>query len=144
MIIAVDDQAPGEEPNLQKNFQIFKKVIPAVAKWCPRTVIVVATRPIEVMSYIAWKLSKFPADRVLGTGTFLDSVRFQYYLGEKLGLANTSVSCMSIGAQGDHSGIKFLSSHLILVLPMYLITRVSSVTLKTNSRMILGVQGRNS
>ena len=107
MIISVGDPAPGEQPNLEKNIQVFKKVIPAVVKWCPKSVIVVVTQPIEVMAYIAWKLSKFPSNRVLGTGTLIDSVRFQYYLGQKLGLANSSISCMNIGAQGDHSGIKF-------------------------------------
>lgn len=90
-------------PNLQelgKNVQVFKKIIPGVAKWCPKAVIVVVTQPIEVMSYIAWKLSKFPSNRVLGTGTLIDSVRFQYYLSQKLGLSNNSISCMNIGAQG--------------------------------------------
>lgn len=106
VIISVGDPAPGEKPNLEKNLQIFRKVIPAVAKWCPRAIIVVATQPIEVMSYIAWKLSKFPPNRVLGTGTLIDSVRFQYYMGQKLHLASTSISCMNIGAQGDHSGIQ--------------------------------------
>ncbi|XP_043469910.1 L-lactate dehydrogenase A chain-like isoform X1 [Leptopilina heterotoma] len=103
VIIAVGDPAPGDEPNVEKNWQIFKKIIPGVAKWCPKTVIVVVTQPIEVMSYIAWKLSKFPHCRILGTGTLIDSVRFQYHLAQKFGLANNSINCMNIGAQGKHS-----------------------------------------
>ncbi|XP_051161586.1 uncharacterized protein LOC127281755 [Leptopilina boulardi] len=103
VIIAVGDPAPGDEPNIEKNLKIFEKIIPGVAKWCPKCVIVVVTQPIDIMSYVAWKLAKFPSNQVLGTGTLIDSVRFQYYLAQKFGLANNSISCMNIGAQGVQS-----------------------------------------
>ncbi|XP_046734187.1 L-lactate dehydrogenase-like [Diprion similis] len=103
VVIAVGDPVPGKRPDVATNLAIFRKIIPAIAKHACKAIFVVATQPVDVMSYIAWKLSKLPSSRVLGTGTLVDSMRLQYYLGQKLGLANTSVSCISIGAQGDTS-----------------------------------------
>lgn len=90
---------------MKRNIEVFKKIVPTIAKLACKAVLLVVTQPIDVMSYITWKLSKFPSNRVLGTGTLLDSCRFQDLLSRKLGLARTSINCMSIGAQGDTSGI---------------------------------------
>lgn len=105
VVIAVCERKPGEELNVKRNVEVFRKIVPTIAKLACKAVLLVATQPIDVMSYITWKLSKFPSSRVLGTGTLLDSSRFQDLLSRKLGLARTSISCMNIGAQGDTSGI---------------------------------------
>ncbi|XP_015598303.1 L-lactate dehydrogenase [Cephus cinctus] len=112
VIIAIADTKSDGKPDVKYNFEVFKKLVPTIAKFACRAVILVATHPIDVMSYIAWKLSKFPSNRVLGTGTLVDSARFQYFLSQKFGLANTSVSCMSIGAQGDSSVPLWSSVHV--------------------------------
>ena len=104
VIIAIGERQSGEEPNVKHNIEVFRKVVPAIAKMACDAVLVVVTQPVDVMSYITWKLSKFPSSRVLGTGTLLDTMRFRYYIGERLRLANSSINCTSIGAQGDHSG----------------------------------------
>ncbi|XP_008551650.1 L-lactate dehydrogenase-like [Microplitis demolitor] len=113
VIIALGEPGPGESPNIKENFEIFKRVIPAIAKFACRAVFVVTTRPIEVMSYITWRLSKLPSNRVIGTGTLVDTMRFQCHLGQRLGVANTSISCMSIGAQGDSSVPVWSSAHVV-------------------------------
>lgn len=110
------DPKPGQAPDVARNLSIFKKIVPGIAKHACKAVLVVVTQPVDVMSYITWKLSKFPSSRVLGTGTLVDSMRFQYYIGQKLGLANTSISCMSIGAQGDTSGEYRYRNCTVLVL----------------------------
>lgn len=104
VIIAVGEPASGEQPNIQHNLEIFRKVIPAIAKFACRAILLITTRPIEIMTYITWKLSNFPSSRVLGTGTLVDTVRLQYHLAQRMGVANTSISCMIIGTQGDTSG----------------------------------------
>lgn len=104
VVIAVCERKPGEELNVKHNLEVFKKIIPTVSKLACKAVLLVVTQPIDVMSYITWKLSKFPSSRVLGTGTLLDTSRFQDLLSQKLGLARTSISCVNIGAQGDTSG----------------------------------------
>ncbi|KYN42071.1 L-lactate dehydrogenase A-like 6A [Trachymyrmex septentrionalis] len=103
VIIAVCEKKLEEEINVKHNIEVFKKIVPTIAKLACKAVLLVVTQPIDVMSYITWKLSKFPSSRVLGTGTLLDSCRFQDLLSRKLGLARTSINCMSIGAQGDTS-----------------------------------------
>lgn len=104
VIIAACESNSNQEPNIKHNLETFRKIVPAIAKFAPKAVLLVVTQPIDVMSYITFKLSKFPTNRVIGTGTLIDSVRFQDLLSKKLDLARTSISCMNLGAQGDHSG----------------------------------------
>ncbi|EGI58430.1 L-lactate dehydrogenase A chain [Acromyrmex echinatior] len=112
VVIAVCEKKLEEEVNVKHNIEVFKKIIPTIAKLACKAVLLVVTQPIDVMSYITWKLSKFPSSRVLGTGTLLDSCRFQDLLSRKLGLARTSINCMSIGAQGDTSVSIWSSVHV--------------------------------
>ncbi|XP_048515552.1 L-lactate dehydrogenase-like [Athalia rosae] len=102
VIIAIEPN-PGQKSDVDRNLGLFRKIVPGIAKHACKAILLVATQPVDVMSYITWKLSKFPSSRVVGTGTLVDSMRLQNYLGKKLGIANASVSCMSIGAQGDTS-----------------------------------------
>lgn len=104
MVIAVCEKKSGEELDVKYNVEMFKKIIPTIAKLACKAVLLVVSQPIDVMSYITWKLSKFPSNRVLGTGTLLDSCRLQDLLSQKLGVARKSISCMNIGAQGVTSG----------------------------------------
>ncbi|XP_039309244.1 L-lactate dehydrogenase B-A chain isoform X2 [Solenopsis invicta] len=108
VVIAVCEKKSEEELNVKRNIEVYKKIVPTIAKLACKAVLLVVTQPIDVMSYITWKLSKFPSSRVLGTGTLLDSCRFQDLLSRKLGLARTSINCMSIGAQGDTSATRSL------------------------------------
>ncbi|KYQ59233.1 L-lactate dehydrogenase [Trachymyrmex zeteki] len=112
VVIAVCEKKLEEEVNVKHNIEVFKKIIPIIAKLACKAVLLVVTQPIDVMSYITWKLSKFPSSRVLGTGTLLDSCRFQDLLSRKLGLARTSINCMTIGAQGDTSVSIWSSVHV--------------------------------
>lgn len=104
VVITVCERKLGEELNVKHNVEVYKRIIPTIAKLACKAVLLIASQPIDVMSYVAWKLSKFPSSRVLGTGTLLDSCRLQDLLSQKLGVARKSVSCMNVGAQGDTSG----------------------------------------
>ncbi|CAD1479790.1 unnamed protein product [Heterotrigona itama] len=101
VIICTNEVAPGEKPNVKHNLKVFKKIIPAVARFACKSVLLVVTQPNEVMSYVAWKLSGFPSNRVLGIGTVIDCTRFQDYLSRRVNVARSSVTCMVVGAQGD-------------------------------------------
>lgn len=109
VVLAVCEKKSGEEVNVKQIIETFRKIIPIIAKVADKAVLVVVTQPIDVMSYVVWKLSKLPSGRVLGTGTLLNSSRLQDLLSQKLGMARTSVSCISIGAQGDSSGTWMVS-----------------------------------
>ncbi|GAA38034.2 L-lactate dehydrogenase [Clonorchis sinensis] len=88
---------------VQRNVDIFKRIIPEVAMYSPKCIIVVVSNPVDVLTYVAAKLSGFPPNRIMGTGTLLDSARFRHLLGEKLGVSANSVHAYIIGEHGDSS-----------------------------------------
>ncbi|CAH8493756.1 unnamed protein product [Dicrocoelium dendriticum] len=98
-------QAVGESRlNLvQRNVEIFKGIIPQIVKYSPNCILVIVSNPVDVLTYVAAKISGFPANRVLGTGTMLDSARFRTMLGDLLGLSATTVHALIIGEHGDSS-----------------------------------------
>ncbi|CAD6232992.1 GSCOCG00007085001-RA-CDS, partial [Cotesia congregata] len=130
VIIALGEPGPGESPNVKVNLEIFKRVIPAIAKFAGRAVLVVTTRPVEVMSYITWRLSNLPSNRVIGTGTLVDTMRFQCHLGQRLGVANTSVCCMSIGAQGDSSANLLMIKFMFYDIPVWSSAHLAGIKLR--------------
>jgi len=88
---------------VQRNVDVFKKIIPNIVKHSPNCILVVVSNPVDVLTYIARKLSGFPDHRVLGTGTMLDSARFRYMLGEKMNISPNSIHGYVIGEHGDSS-----------------------------------------
>ncbi|THD22890.1 L-lactate dehydrogenase A chain [Fasciola hepatica] len=88
---------------VQRNVEIFKKIIPEIVRYSPNCIIVVVSNPVDILTNVAAKLSGFPRHRVLGTGTMLDSARFRYLLGQRLGVSANSVHGYVIGEHGDSS-----------------------------------------
>jgi len=86
-----------------RNVQIFKKIVPDLAKHSPNAVIIVVSNPVDVLTWVVWKLSGFPSNRVIGSGTMLDSSRFTYLLAEKLHVFPQSIQGYMIGEHGDSS-----------------------------------------
>lgn len=99
-------QKPGESrlDLVQRNTEIYKGMIPVLVKHSPNAVLFVVSNPVDIMTYITWKLSGLPASRVIGSGTNLDSARFRYYIGEKLGISPSSCHAWIVGEHGDSSG----------------------------------------
>lgn len=71
---------------LQRNLSLFKKVIPPLAKKSPEAILMIVSNPVDVLTYVAWKLSGFPSNRVVGSGTNLDSSRFRFLIADHLDL----------------------------------------------------------
>jgi L-lactate dehydrogenase len=63
---------------------LFRKIVPPVAEHSPDALLLVVSNPVDVLTYVAWKLSGFPASRVIGSGTNLDSSRFRFLVAEHL------------------------------------------------------------
>ncbi|KAL2713254.1 L-lactate dehydrogenase [Vespula squamosa] len=103
VIITTPEKHLDEEPNVKDNMEIFRKIIPPIAKFVCNGVLLITTEPVDVMSYIAYKFSKFPPNRVLGVGTLLDSARFKDLMSQRIGIARSSINSMCIGAQGRTS-----------------------------------------
>ena len=69
---------------LQRNVNLFKKIIPPLVKFSPDAILMIVSNPVDILTYIAWKLSGFPSNRVIGSGTNLDSSRFRFLIADHL------------------------------------------------------------
>ncbi|KAF7380898.1 hypothetical protein HZH66_014274 [Vespula vulgaris] len=88
---------------VQRNTDIFKGIIPQLVKYSPNTILLIVSNPVDILTYVAWKLSGLPQNRVIGSGTNLDSTRFRFLLSQKLNVAPTSCHAWVIGEHGDSS-----------------------------------------
>uniref|UniRef100_UPI00398ECDE8 L-lactate dehydrogenase A chain n=1 Tax=Pristiophorus japonicus TaxID=55135 RepID=UPI00398ECDE8 len=88
---------------VQRNVNIFKFIIPDIVKHSPNCILLVVSNPVDVLTYVAWKLSGLPMHRVIGSGCNLDSARFRYLMGERLGIHCSSCHGWVIGEHGDSS-----------------------------------------
>lgn len=88
---------------VQRNVNIFKFIIPNIVKYSPNCIMLVVSNPVDILTYVAWKLSGLPRHRVIGSGTNLDSARFRHIMGEQLHLHPSSCHGWIIGEHGDSS-----------------------------------------
>ncbi|XP_078276103.1 L-lactate dehydrogenase B-A chain [Rhinoraja longicauda] len=88
---------------VQRNVNIFKFIIPQIVKFSPNCTIIVVANPVDILTYVTWKISGFPKNRIIGSGCNLDSARFRYLMAEKLGLHPTSCHGWVLGEHGDSS-----------------------------------------
>ena len=88
---------------LQRNADVLKEIIPKLVKYSPDTILLIVSNPVDILTYVAWKLSGFPKNRVLGSGTSLDSSRFRFLMSQRLGIAPTSCHGWIIGEHGNSS-----------------------------------------
>jgi len=108
-ICAGAKQKPGQsrlgllKPNTKIVSEIVKKIVKNITRHTKKAIILVATNPLDVMTYVALKVSGLPPYQVFGTGTNLDSSRFRWLLAERFGLAATSMHAFLIGEHGDSS-----------------------------------------
>ncbi|RCX19999.1 L-lactate dehydrogenase [Anaerobacterium chartisolvens] len=103
IITAGANQKPGETRMdlVHKNTTIFKDIIREVVKHNKECILLVVTNPVDILTYVTYKISGFPADRVLGSGTVLDTARFRYLLSEHISLDTRNVHGYIIGEHGD-------------------------------------------
>jgi len=103
IITAGAAQKPGESRMdlIQKNTAVFKNIIASITKYNQDAVLLIVTNPVDILTYVSWKLSGFPANRVLGSGTVLDSSRFRAMLSKNCSVAASNVHGYIIGEHGD-------------------------------------------
>lgn len=103
VIAAGANQGKGETRMdlINKNSKIFKSIVTEVVESGFDGIFVVATNPLDVMTYLTWKYSGFDTSKVIGSGTSLDSARLKFLLGEKLGVSPKNIHAYVIGEHGD-------------------------------------------
>lgn len=96
-------QKPGETrlDLVKKNAAIWRAIVPNVVQHNPHGILLVATNPVDVLTYAALKLSGLPTRQVIGSGTILDTSRFRYLLSQHFGVDAHSVHAYIVGEHGD-------------------------------------------
>lgn len=103
VICAGAAQKPGETrlQLVDKNMKIMKSITSDIMASGFDGIILVASNPVDVLTYAVWKFSGLPKNQVLGSGTILDSARFRYMLSQRYEVAPTSIHAYIIGEHGD-------------------------------------------
>jgi L-lactate dehydrogenase len=103
VLTAGANQKPGETrlDLVDKNVKIFKSIVNEVMASGFNGIFLVATNPVDILTYATWKFSGLPKERVIGSGTILDTARFRYVLGEYFQVDTRNVHAYIIGEHGD-------------------------------------------
>ena len=103
IITAGANQKPGETrlDLVSKNVSIFKSIVPQITQSGFDGILLVVSNPVDVLTGYTLELSGFPAERVIGSGTVLDTARIKCLLGEKLGVDSRNVHAFMLGEHGD-------------------------------------------
>lgn len=88
---------------VQKNTEIFKGIVSEITKYTTseKTLLLVVTNPVDILTYVTTKLSGWPSEKVIGSGTVLDTARFRYLIGEHVGVDTRNVHGYILGEHGD-------------------------------------------
>jgi len=95
---------------INKNSKIFKSIVESVMKSGFNGVFLVATNPVDVMSYLTFKYSGLPSSQVIGTGTSLDTSRLRYVIADKLDINPKNVHAYVVGEHGDSEFVLWSSA----------------------------------
>jgi L-lactate dehydrogenase len=103
VITAGAKQSPGQSrlDLVQKNTDIFKNILPQIAKHAPEAIILIVTNPVDILTYVALKILKYPQEKIFGSGTVLDTSRFRYLISSHCGVDPRNVHAYIIGEHGD-------------------------------------------
>lgn len=114
VIAAGANQNPGETRMdlISKNSKIFKNIVDNVMNSGFDGIFLVATNPLDVMTYLTYKYSNLPSDRVIGSGTSLDTSRLKYMIGSKLDINPSCVNAYVIGEHGDSEFVPWSNANI--------------------------------
>jgi len=103
IITAGANQKEGETriDLVKKNTEIFKDIVGKVIKYNKDCILLVVTNPVDILTYVTYKISGFPKNKVIGSGTVLDTARFRYLLGDNTGIDPRNVHAYILGEHGD-------------------------------------------
>ena len=117
VIAAGVNQQPGESriDLLSRNTAVFRSIIEPVVDSGFNGIFLIATNPVDIMSQITLRLSGFSPDRVIGSGTTLDSARLRYLVGKKLSVDPRNIHAYVIGEHGESEFVPWSQAHVATV-----------------------------
>ncbi len=103
VIAAGAKQKPGQSRMalLKENVEIFKGIVPEITKYAEDVILLIATNPVDILTYVSLKVSGLSSNKVIGSGTVLDSSRLRYLISEHCSLDPRNVHAYIIGEHGD-------------------------------------------
>lgn len=103
VLCAGANQKPGETrlDLVEKNTKIFKSIVDEIMASGFDGIFLIATNPVDILTYAVWKFSGLPKERVIGSGTILDTARFRFLLGDYFKVDSRNVHAYIIGEHGD-------------------------------------------
>lgn len=116
VIAAGSNQEVGETRMdlIHKNSKIFQSIVDNVMNAGFHGIFIVATNPLDVMTYLTLKYSGLSSNQVIGSGTTLDTARLRYLLGEKVGICTNNIEAYVIGEHGDSEFIPWSNASIAL------------------------------
>ncbi len=97
---------------INKNSAIFKKIVSDVMDNGFNGIFLVATNPLDVMTYLTWKYSGLKANQIIGSGTILDTARLRYLIGNKLNISPKNIHAYVIGEHGDSEFVPWSNAYV--------------------------------
>ena len=115
-IAAGANQNPGETRMdlINKNSKIFKNIVENVIGSGFDGIFLVATNPLDVMTYLTYKYSKFSPNKIIGSGTTLDTARLRYLISDKIGINPKNIHAYVIGEHGDSEFVPWSNVNIAL------------------------------
>ena len=113
VITAGAPQKPGETrlDLVNKNLKILKSIVDPIVDSGFNGIFLVAANPVDILTYATWKLSGFPKNRVVGSGTSLDTARFRQSIAEMVNVDARSVHAYIMGEHGDVTIAEWVKAH---------------------------------
>ena len=115
VVTAGTNQRPGESrlDLLERNASIFEEMIPELtAGLSDDAILLVVTNPVDVLSYVSWEVSDLPTERVIGSGTVLDTSRFRHVLSRECDVDPKNVHGYVVGEHGDSEVMLWSSTNV--------------------------------
>lgn len=122
--IVIISAGVGQKPNetrldlVNKNVAVLKQIIPSIMKNNFDGILLVVSNPVDILTYVAQKLSRLPKERVIGSGTMLDTARLKYEIGRMFNVDSRSVHAFIVGEHGD-SEVALWSSANVSGVPLH-------------------------
>jgi len=116
--VAQRDEKETRLQLLERNVQVFQKVVPRVLDHAPGTILLVVSNPVDIMTEAVTRISGLPCSRVIGSGTILDTARFRTLLANHLSVSPRSIHAYVLGEHGD-SEVLVWSSAKVSVLSIF-------------------------
>ncbi len=103
VITAGTNQKSGQSRTdlVKANVSIFKELIPEITKYATNSILLVVTNPVDILTYVTLKISGFPSNRIIGSGTVLDTARLKYMISEYYKVDASNIHAYIIGEHGD-------------------------------------------